>query len=338
MNQPDVLIDADTRRHVVEGVAQALDTMYVFPDAGHTMSEALLAALEAHDYDGLTTSDAFCERLTHDLQAVSSDKHIRVRYNEEARTIGGSPEEPSAEELAQWIAQARSVNFGFYKVERLAGNVGYLDLRNFWDVTLPGAGETALAAMNLLYHTDALIVDLRKNGGGSPSMIAFLTSFLVNAEPVHLNSFYERQGDKTRQVWTLPYIPGPRTPDKPVYVLTGNRTFSGAEEFAYNLKNLKRATIIGETTGGGAHPGGDISVTPHFRVFVPIGRPINAISGTNWEGTGVEPDISVPQEEALNHAYRLALAGIIANLGDNPTGAGKTQAAEARSALEEQRA
>ena len=334
MLETQTLIDAGTRRQVVEGVAQTLEANYVFPAVGRAMSQSLLTALNEHKYDHLGTPDDICDRLTADLQTISRDLHIRVRYNEEARSIGASLEENSPEELERWTAQARSVNFGFYKVKRLAGNVGYLDLRNFWDATLPGASETAVAAMNLLYHTDALIIDLRRNGGGSPSMIALITSFLLGPEPVHLNSFYERNGEKTRQSWTFPYVPGPRTPNKPVYVLTGNRTFSGAEEFAYNLKNLKRATIVGETTGGGAHPGGDISVTPHFRVFVPVGRPINAISGTNWEGIGVEPDIAVPQEDALNNAYRLALGDVLTILGDNPASAARTQAEEVRAALD----
>jgi C-terminal processing protease CtpA/Prc len=151
---------------------------------------------------------------------------------------------------------------------------------------------------------------------------------------VHLNSFYERPGDKHTQTWTLPYVPGLRTPDKPVYVLTSNRTFSAAEEFTYNLKNLKRATIVGETTGGGANPGGYISVTPHFRVFVPTGRAINPITSTNWEGTGIEPDIQVPQTDALNEAYRLALDKVIEKLGDGSRSeAAKSQLEEARTAM-----
>jgi C-terminal processing protease CtpA/Prc len=333
MTQPRTLVDADTRREVVENVARALEDYYVFPDVAQKMGETLRAQLAAHAYDDLTTSDALCDRLTDDLQELSRDKHLRVRFSEEARVYGNPNEDYSPEDVAAWLDEARRDNFGFYKVERLPGNVGYLDLRAFWEAEWTDAAETAIGAMNLLAHTDALIIDLRRNGGGAPSMVALLTSFLVKAEPVHLNSFYDRSEDKIRQSWTLPYIPGRRTPDKPVYVLTGNRTFSGAEEFTYNLKHLKRATIIGETTGGGAHPGGDVSVTPHFRLFVPMGRPINPITGTNWEGTGVEPDIEVPQEEALEHAYRLALETVLAKLGDAPTGAAKKQAEEARAAL-----
>ncbi len=328
----DTNVDVDARREVVEGVARTIDKHYVFPDVAMAMHDALVSALAAHEYDDLTTPEALCDRLTSDLQAICKDKHVRVRYSEKARLIEPPPE-PSPEAMTAWIAEGRSENFGFYKVERLDGNVGYLDFRTFWEASLTEAGETAVAAMNFLTHTDALIIDLRRNTGGAPSMIALLSSFLFGPEPVHLNSFYDRAGEKTRQTWTLPYVPGKRTPKKPVYVLTSSITFSAAEEFTYNLKNLKRATIIGETTGGGAHPGDDISVTPHFRVFVPTGRAINPISGTNWEGTGIEPDIAVPASEALDHAYRHALKDVLGMLGDASTGAAKSQAEEARAAL-----
>jgi retinol-binding protein 3 len=328
LNEP---LDQQTIHEVVTNIARALCDSYVFPQIAQQMHDALHAA--AHTYDDLTTPESLCEKLTAELQAISHDKHIRVRYNAEPRPVNIS-DDISPEEKARWTAQARSTNFGFYKVERLDGNIGYLDLRGFCEVIIDGAGDTAVGAMNFLTHTDALIVDLRRNGGGSPSMIALIISFLVGAESVHLNSFYQREGDKTQQFWTLSYIPGRRTPDKPVYVLTSKRTFSGAEEFAYNLKNLKRATLIGETTGGGAHPGREMSVTPHFRVFVPTGRAINPISGTNWEGTGVKPDIALPQEEAFKRAYQLALGDILKKLANSESDVAQMQAEEARAALE----
>lgn len=331
----DISIDADTRREVIESVALAVETHYVFPHVGKAMHDGLHASLAANMYDDLTTPSALCDRLTSDLQAISKDKHVHVSYSEKARLLE-PPAEPSPEAFVEWVAEGRSVNFGFYKVERMPGNVGYLDIRTFWEATLPVAGETAVAAMNFLTSTDALIIDLRQNTGGSPSMIALLTTFLFGPKTVHLNSFYDRSGEKTTQSWTLPYVPGQRTPDKPVYVLTSNTTFSAAEEFTYNLKNLGRATIIGETTGGGAHPGDFITVTPHFRIFVPIGRAINPISGTNWEGTGIEPDIAVPEADALNYAYRLALGDVLAQLGDSPTTSwAREQVEEARMALAE---
>ena len=212
--------------------------------------------------------------------------------------------------------RGRSTNFGFEKAERLEGNVGYLELRMFMPAEL--GGETAAAAMNLLANTDALIIDVRKNGGGEPSMVALVSSYLFGPEPVHLNDLYFRPDDSTHQWWTLPHVPGLRYEGKPVYVLTSKRTFSAAEEFTYNLKCLKRATIVGETTGGGAHPGGIEKVHEHFGVFVPSGRAINPITKTNWEGTGVAPDVPVAADRALPTAHLAALRQIAADLEEAP--------------------
>lgn len=332
MTPSPILIDADTRRLVVEKTADTLRDFYVFPEMGQQLHDALHTTIASGAYDGLDTADALCEKLTTDLQALCHDKHVRVRYNEEPRPLSDT-DNYSPEEIAAWVALARSANFGFYRIERLDGNVGYLDLRNFWDPGWDGAGEAAAGAMAVLANTDALIIDLRRNTGGAPTMVAFLSSYLFGAEPVHLNSIYERVGDKTSQSWTLPYVPGRRMPDKPVYVLTSNATFSAGEEFTYNLKHLKRATIIGEATRGGAHPGRDISVTPHFRVFVPFGRSVSPYTGGNWEGTGVEPDVSVAAENALTHAYRLALQTVLTKLGTMEGDIARAQTAEAQSAL-----
>jgi len=164
--------------------------------------------------------------------------------------------------------------------------------------------------MNFLSNSSALIIDLRNNGGGSPSMIQLISTYLYDQDedPVHLNNFYWRPSDEHTQTWTLPYVPGNRLgSDVDVYVLTSGQTFSAAEEFTYNLKNLERATIVGETTGGGAHPGGTQIATDRFVVWVPSGRAINPITETNWEGTGVTPHVDVPREEALAKAHLMAL-------------------------------
>jgi C-terminal processing protease CtpA/Prc len=171
--------------------------------------------------------------------------------------------------------------------------------------------------MSFLAHTDALIIDLRRNGGGEPAMIAYVLSYLFD-EPTHLNDIYERVGDKTQQWWTMPHVPGQRFgAKKPVYVLTSRTTFSGGEEFAYNLKNLKRATLIGETTGGGAHPVRAVKVSQHFAIGVPFARAISPITRTNWEGTGVTPDVPKPADQALDTAYVMALEKIV-EMTDNP--------------------
>jgi C-terminal processing protease CtpA/Prc len=215
-------------------------------------------------------------------------------------------EEDREKREAAWRKQMQRDNYGFKEIKILDGNVGYLDLRAFMNAG--EAGETATAAMNMLQNAEAIIFDLRSNGGGDPGMIQLLTSYLYgNNDWIHLNNFYFRPSDDTTQTWTLPYVPGARNPDAEVFVLTSSYTFSAAEEFTYNLKNLERATIVGETTGGGAHPGGTRPIGERFVAFVPVGRAINPVTNTNWEGTGVSPHVSVPKEKALKVAHQLAM-------------------------------
>jgi len=161
-------------------------------------------------------------------------------------------------------------------------------------------------------------------------MVALLSSYLFDDEPVHLNDFYWRAQDTTQQFWTLPYVPGKRYGNKPVYVLTSRKTASAAEEFAYNLKNLQRAVLIGETTAGGAHPFETYRIHPHFDAIIPTWRAINPVSGTNWEGTGVIPDIAVPQEDALKVAQIEAVQKILENPGGVSTKADKALLKEAQ--------
>lgn len=306
-NQPlDLPIDAATKAQVVNDLTRELNESYVFAETAKKMETDVKQKLQNKEYDKITSSREFAEKLTADLQAVSRDKHLRVRFSYEKIPARQDRREPSKEELENQQRYVRQINFGFEKIERLQGNIGYVDLRGFSDAE---AGvETVAAAMNFLTNTDALIFDLRQNGGGSPEMVALISSYLFGEKPVHLNSLYWRKGDKTEEFWTKATIAGKRYGEtKDVYVLTSNRTFSAGEEFTYNLKNLKRATIIGETTGGGAHPGGMFRINDHFGAFVPSGRAISPVTKTNWEGTGVEPDVKVSKEIALKTAYAMAL-------------------------------
>jgi retinol-binding protein 3 len=326
----DIAFDASTRATVVDSLLQKLHDHYIFPDVVQQMDAAIRAKAGSGAYDELTTLEDLCERLTEDLQVVSHDKHLRLFYHAEPEP-NDQPDQPTPEQLEEFRAEMRLLNFGFARVERLPGNVGYLDLRGFFPASL--GGETAVAAMSLLAHTGALIIDLRQNGGGDPEMIALITSYLFD-QMTNLNNMYWRAGDRTQQFWTLPYVPGQRYgADKPVYVLTSSDTFSGAEEFAYNLKNLKRATIIGEVTGGGAHPVGGFAITPHVGAHIPVGRAINPISGTNWEGTGVAPDIAVPQADALRTAQILALRYVLEQAGEHAAGPLADLVEEARAEL-----
>jgi retinol-binding protein 3 len=323
-DQPDREVDAKSSQAVVEGIVKALDEAYIFPETAKKISEDLHSRLEKKEYEKVTSSKELADLLTNQLQTISKDKHLRVMYSYDTlpKMPQGQPDERERTAMREQMrARGASSNFGFEKIERLEGNVGYLDLRMFQPAEL--GGETAAAAMNFLANTDALIIDVRKNGGGAPSMVALLCSYLFGADPVHLNDLYFRPDDSTHQWWTLPYLPGKRYEGKPVYILTSNRTFSAAEEFTYNLKCLKRATVVGETTGGGAHPGGMRPLDDHFGLFVPSGRAINPITKTNWEGTGVSPDISVPADEALKTAHLSALEKLSTDLADALKGSDK---------------
>src|SRR5262249_18417015 len=215
----------------------------------------------------------------------------------------GANPKPDPAAVAQRKAQIERNNCAFEKVERLPSNIGHLKFNGFMDPEV--CGPTVAAAMNFLAHVDALIIDLRDNGGGDPKMVAHISSYLF-AEPTHLNDLYNRKEDKTTEYWTLRDVPGARLADKPVFVLTSKRTFSGAEEFAYNLKNLKRATIIGETTGGGAHPVSGHRIDDHFMIGVRLARANTPTKKTNGKGAGANPEIKFPASEALDVAKKMA--------------------------------
>jgi peptidase S41-like protein len=309
-DQPDRTLDAAERRTVIDGVIARLNEAYVFPDTAKAMEAALRARQRRGEYDRITSSQVFAESLTAHLQAVSRDLHLRVRYVARGVPAGPGGDGPSPGDRAEAKLFGQRMNFGFERVERLPGNVGYLEIRSFGFDTAD-VSSVAANAFNFLGNTDALIIDVRRNGGGSPHMVAQVSSYLFGPEPVHLNSLYWRPDNRTDDFYTSRTVPGARYgPDRPIYVLTSRNTFSGAEEFTYNLQTRKRATIVGDTTGGGAHPGGPRRVTQYFAVWVPSGRAINPITKTNWERVGVRPDIAVASDQALRAAHLAALRGL----------------------------
>jgi hypothetical protein len=297
----NVKLDAAERERVTDGVAKNLKESYVYPDLAQKMEDTIRTNQKRGEYDAITDPDAFANRLTKDLQAVSHDKHLGVNFSPVILPPDG--QKPSPEEEAQFRKMLERTNCAFEKIEILPRNIGYLKFNAFADPAI--CGPTAVAAMGFLAHVDAIIFDLRENGGGDPKMVALISSYLFD-KPTHLNDLYNRKDDFATQYWTLPYVPGTTLADKPAFVLTSKSTFSGAEEFTYNLKNLKRATIVGETTGGGAHPVSGHHIDDHFMIGVPFARAVNPISKTNWEGTGVEPDVPVKAADALEKAEELA--------------------------------
>lgn len=302
----DMTINAAERTQIIEELLKTLNKSYVFLETAKSMETDIRRRMQNKEYDNIKSAKEFAKQLTDDLQAVSLDKHLRVGFSSEPIPVKQPNNKPTAEEKAANLFFQNRFNSGFERVERLDGNIGYIDLRHFYDPQL--GVETIAAAMSFVANTDALIIDLRQNGGGDPEMLPLISSYLFGDKPVHLNDLYYREINKTVEYRTKPNVAGKKYgADKPVYILTSNYTFSGAEAFAYDLKNLKRAVIIGETTRGGANPGETIRLTENFGVFVPTGRAINPITKTNWEGTGVTPDVAVPKEQALKIAYIMAL-------------------------------
>ena len=310
-------LDTAKKQAVVDEICDLLNKSYVYAETAAKMEERIRGRLKNGDYDKYSGAAEFAQAVSQDLLAVSKDRHLGFAYNPEAaenfRRLTSRSEEEARQARERQLRAARRENFGFRKVERLAGNIGYLDFRMF--ASPDQAGATAIAAMNFLAYCDAIIVDLRQNGGGEPAQIQLISSYFFD-EPVHLNDLYARAEDRTENYWTLPYVPGPKAVGADLYILTSARTFSGAEEFTYNMKNLKRATVIGETTGGGAHPTGARIVQHDFILRVPFARAINPVSKTNWEGTGVAPDISVPAAQAFDRAYAMALEKLAAKATD----------------------
>jgi retinol-binding protein 3 len=290
------------RTAVLEGMATLLEARYVFADRGARMADSLRRDAREGVYSGIEDPETLARALSARIRSLSGDAHLWVMVQPEPAE---SPaEEPEAEQAP--AAHHRRTNFGFPKAEILPGNVGYLDIRQFVDPDM--GGETVTAAMTYLGNADALVLDLRASMGGSQGMVALLASWLFEAgTPVHLFDSYHRPSGRTVQSWTLNYLPGPRFADRPVYVLTAARTFSAGEALAYILKHLERATVVGETTGGGANPGAFHRLNPRFVMFVAESHVTSPVTGGNWEGTGVRPHVAVPAEAALETAHRLAL-------------------------------
>lgn len=303
-NTAQARADAVEPAQVVEAVVERMNRHYVFPEVARKVEVSLKSKLRSRAFDKAVDGVALAATLTDELVRISGDKHIRVDYSAAPLPPAGGAEEKVASREME-----RQHNFGVERVERLPFNIGYVDLHGF--ATLTNAGDTIAAAMTLISNTDALIIDLRRNHGGEPSTVAFALSYLFD-ERTHLNDLHWRDGGRVEQYWTHDWVPGRRYgQSKPVYVLTSSITFSGGEEFAYDLKNLKRATLVGEVTGGGANPGDMHPLTAHFEIFVPSGRAVSPITHTNWEGRGVQPDVLVDAARALEVAQSRLLVGML---------------------------
>jgi len=307
------------RQQLLATAEKLLRERYVSPEMGQQLAQCVQANRRA--YAAIADGQSLAQRLTADLFALARDKHLNIGYHPE-----GVPENqiwnahPTAEQRASSLAAMhegmRRENFGILDLSVLRYNLGYLNLKYLADPAV--AGDSHVAALHYLARTNALILNLRQCGATTSEFAIPLLGSYFFAEPTHLNDWYWRAGNRTQQSWTYTQVPGPRYLTQPIYVLIGPDTFSGAEELAYDLQAQHRATLIGQRTGGGANPGGTFRLSEHFDLFLPVGRVVNPVTHTNWEGVGVRPDTTVALPLALHAAQVLALRTIAAAPGTAP--------------------
>ena len=301
-------LTANDRKEVIDSLSKEMIARYVIKAKAEEVAKILKANHANGSYDSLTVGKDFAAKLASDANAICKDAHFRIRYSETVLPVRKEAGEPSKEEIEADRKFTRLINAGFEEVKRLGGNVGYIRFFGFQD---PQVAERAIqASMQFVQETDALIFDIRDNGGGDPRTVRMICSYLFD-KPTHINNILFRQGDKTITEEFKTGSSKGKKYNKPIYVLVSKRTGSGAEEFAYDLQTQKRATILGENTWGGANPGGNVRLTDHFMAFIPVGMAVNPITNTNWEGTGVTPDIKCDPKDSLKQAQILAIKKLL---------------------------
>jgi C-terminal processing protease CtpA/Prc len=205
------------------------------------------------------------------------------------------------------------VNYGFKRIERLPGNVVYIELPYTAHIDFKdprsAAKHAADAALTLTHEADAVIIDVRNNGGGSPTMVGYIVSAFIDAKANVYNTFHPRKGPVLSERPETPY--GAPMTNVPLFVLVNGGTASAAESIAFTLQTAKRATVVGTRTAGAANPGASFDTASGYSVFVATGSPRNPINGRNWEGVGVQPDVQTSDEHALARAQELALEKVL---------------------------
>ncbi|MEY2935268.1 MAG: hypothetical protein RL033_6017 [Pseudomonadota bacterium] len=291
-------IDAAIRHAALDSIGRQLEAHYVYAETAAIVVAGLQRKQARGDYDALTDAVEFADVIGRELWRLARDKHLSFRFE---------PQPPPQQLAADTPAALERSGYGFGPIARLEGNVAQLVLNGFPPPV--EAEQVAIAErMSQIADADVAIVDLRNNNGGSPATVLRVASYFFDSEPVHLGGIYRRDTDVTEELWTASELSGSRFgSQKPVYILTGPSTFSGGEGLAYELQAQGRAVVVGEGTGGGAHPTGPYRVDGGFVLNVPWGRSVNPITGTNWEGIGVVPDVFVAADDALETAHQLAL-------------------------------
>jgi hypothetical protein len=292
-------LSSEQKKAVLEKVVEELSAGYVHKEAADKIAQYLREQIAQDAYKAIKDEESFAKMLTADLRRIGNDEHLELVVHR-PEPPADPPRDPNA-----WIDDLRLRNFDFNRLATLSGNVRYLELNSFPPPEV--AGETAAASMRFLAGADAVIIDLRRNSGGTGEMAAFLATYFFEQRTSLVRTF-RRVENSTTEDRTLAHVPGSKIPTADLLILTSGSTFSAAEAFAFSLQQLKRATIVGEKTRGGANAGRYRPATDRFRVFVPIAHATSAATGKTWDKVGIEPDIKIEASGALNAAHREALS------------------------------
>ncbi|HET9805050.1 MAG TPA: S41 family peptidase [Candidatus Acidoferrum sp.] len=296
-SSPAEALDDSERKRVIASVAGNLKQHYVDRAAGQKAADLFLAREKRGEYDDIADRTTLAAVMTAELRETTGDRHLALDYF--ASPLPQQQSSQSPEAAALYRENMKQQNCTIEKVELLPRNIGYLKFNSFPD---PEVCRVAImAAMTYVNHADAVIFDLRGNRGGQPAMVQFVGSYLFD----HPEYWYNPRETTTAESWTQSPVPGSDLADKPVFLLTSRATASGAEQFAYDLKMLKRATLVGETTAGAAHSGIFHRVDDHFGMGIPEVKAINPYSSSDWAEVGVEPDVKISAANALDVALKL---------------------------------
>jgi retinol-binding protein 3 len=312
--QPDLHITPEEKSQILDSITRNINTSYVFPEMTSRLEKALRTFQKEKAYANINSSNAFADSINDILMRVSSDKHLRILFSDDTVPPKSDKEPPLPDFIKQFAVQN---NYGFKKIDILDGNIGYMNILGFFP--FDQATDRAIAAFDFLENTQAMIIDMRNNSGGVGGLADFIISYFFDKQPVEFMEAVFTKDHRIKHAWSYFYVPGKRYIGKPVYILTSHATFSAGEAFTYIMQSLKRATIVGESTGGGANFGDLLRLNDHFVMNMPIGRPISPITKTNWEGIGVQPDIPTSQDKALHTAHMAALKQLLETTTDPET-------------------
>lgn len=306
MMQPIVAqnIENEQKAEVLKNLISELKNSYIDESKAVEMADHLNENIWNGNYDSIQSATEFAFVLTQDLRSISNDLHLEVLYSD-------SPLQAESNEEA-WLKDLLENNgYGVRQKKILEGNIGYLEIPFFGPIT--HCADSLFEAMKFISETDALILDLREcRGSLDPDMIPFFSGYFFD-QPVHLFDFENRKKNTLRQMWSAAYVPGPKYLDKPLFILTSGRTFSGGEEFAYDMKHLGRAKLLGQVTKGGANPKYPVQLSENFLVTIPMERSVNSVTGTNWEAVGVQPDVEMHAALTLHQSQVMILEELLAN-------------------------